>query len=49
VSVGDPEREEPVDQVLVDLDVQDGDAVTGGSLNAYVENVTGEKQGKLKG
>ena len=45
----EPDRDEQLDQVLVDLDVPDADEVTGGSLNAYYESVTGEKQGKFKG
>ena len=49
MSALEPEREETLDQLLVDLDAVDADEVTGGSLNAYVENVTGEKQGKYRG
>jgi hypothetical protein len=49
VSAPELDREEPLDQILVDLDVQDADEVTGGSLNAYFESVTGEKQGTFKG
>ena len=49
MSAGEPERDEQLDQVLVDLDVADADDVTGGALNAYIESVTGEKQGKFKG
>ena len=49
MSAPEPERDEQLDQVLVDLDAPDADDVVGGSLNAYIENVTGEKQGKFKG
>ena len=49
MSTREPERDEQLDQVLVDLDVPEADQVTGGSLNAYVESVNGEKQGKFKG
>jgi hypothetical protein len=45
----EPEREapaaEPREDVLADLDVADGDDVVGGALNAYISEVTGEKQG----
>jgi hypothetical protein len=49
VSAFEPERDERLDQLLTDLDVPDGDEVTGGSLNAYIESVNGEKQGTFKG
>ena len=45
----EPEREvtaaEQREDSIPDLDVADGDDVIGGSLNAYVSKLQGEKQG----